>query len=361
MASHGVLIHDYFAIRGGGERLCLLMAQGLGLDLCYGYRTEESYPPEAFHGLAIHDLGVRLHHPGLRSFALAHAYRRRTQFLDNYDTAIYSGVVTPLAVENHPRGRNLHYCHTPPRFIYDQRDYFMAQTPAWQRPVLHALIAYLRPRYEAAIAKMDRIIVNSENIRQRVEHYLGRNSTVVYPPCDTERFSWGGNGDYYLSTARLDGLKRVDRIVRAFRELLDRRLIVTSGGPELQRLKRIAAGAPNIEFTGWVDEPQLRQLVGHAIATIYIPAQEDFGMAPVESMAAGKPVIGVDEGGLRETITDGETGILLPAPPTPEAIAEAVHRLDAERAGTMRAACEERAQKFRTEAFLAGMRSVIED
>lgn len=356
---HGILIHDYFAIRGGGERLCLLLAQGLGLDLGYGYRTDESYPLEAFGDLTLHDLGVRLRHPGLRSFALAHAYRTATRFLRDYDTVLYSGVVAPLAIDNHPAGNNVYYCHTPPRFIYDQHDYFMAQTPAWQRPALRALIAYLRPRYEAAVARMDHIIVNSENIRARVKHYLGCDSTVVYPPCDTERFRWLGQDEYYLSTARLDGLKRVERIVEAFLEMPEKRLIVASGGGELERLRRMAEAAENIQFTGWVEEERLRELMGHAVATLYIPRDEDFGMAPVESMAAGKPVIGVAEGGLLETVVDGETGLLLPADPGPEEIREAVRALSSERALTMREACERRAWGFRNAAFLEGMRRAL--
>lgn len=359
MASRGILIHDYFAIRGGGERLCLLMAKGLDLDLCYGYRTAESYPTEAFEGLTVHDLDVRLRHPGLRSFALARAYRTRTRFLGAYDTVVYSGVVAPLAVDSHPDGENIFYCHTPPRFIYDQRDYFMDQTPLWQRPALRALIAYLRPRYEAAVAKMDRIVVNSENIRARVQRYLGVDSTVVYPPCDTERFRWRGQQGYYLSTARLDGLKRVERIVQAFRQLPNERLVVASGGPEFDRLRRMAEGAKNIRFTGWVEEEELRELVGQAAATIYIPRDEDFGMAPVESMAAGKPVIGVAEGGLLETVVDGETGLLLPADPAPEEIREAIRALPPERASAMRAACERRARSFRNSAFLEGMRRTL--
>lgn len=80
----------------------------------------------------------------------------------------------------------------------------------------------------------------------------------------------------------------------------------------------------NISFTGPVEEEELRSLIGNAIATLYIPVDEDFGMSPVESMAAGKPVIGVREGGLIETVMDGETGILLNADPSIEQIRQGV-------------------------------------
>jgi glycosyltransferase involved in cell wall biosynthesis len=114
----------------------------------------------------------------------------------------------------------------------------------------------------------------------------------------------------------------------------------------------LAHGAQNIEFTDWLDDRQLQQKLGHAIATLYIPEDEDFGMSAVESMAAGKPVITVAEGGLLETQIDGETGLLLPPNPNPQEIAQAVLWLTPERALAMRTACEQRASDFTTDRFL---------
>ena len=109
-------------------------------------------------------------------------------------------------------------------------------------------------------------------------------------------------------------------------------------------------------FAGWTSDAELLDLIGNAIATIYVPMDEDFGMSPVESMAAGKPVIGVAEGGLVETIVEGETGTLLPPGFGPQAIVEAVTALTPQRALEMRAACTARAAQFDEKAFVAGMR-----
>ncbi len=159
------------------------------------------------------------------------------------------------------------------------------------------------------------IVANSENVQRRIKRYLGHDSIVVYPPIDTESFVWGEPQGYYLSTARLTPLKRVATIVEAFVRMPDRQLVVASGGEDEAALRRVAPrGHSNIRFTGWTDEAQLRSLISGAIATIYIPVDEDFGMSPVESMAAGKPVIGVAEGGLLETIVPGrDGGVLLAA------------------------------------------------
>ena len=115
----------------------------------------------------------------------------------------------------------------------------------------------------------------------------------------------------------------------------------------LERLQNLATGYSNISFTGWCEDEQWQQLMGESIATIYIPIEEDFGMSPVESMAAGKPVIGVAEGGLLETVVNGETGVLI-EDVSVDAVAEAVRFMSKDKASTMRAACENRAQLFRT-------------
>ena len=98
----------------------------------------------------------------------------------------------------------------------------------------------------------------------------------------------------------------MDLIVKAFKKMPDKRLVVVSGGADMPGIKQIAEESPNIEVLGWISEARLCDLMGRCIATIYIPRDEDFGISPVESMAAGKPVIGVQEGGLLETVGGGE-------------------------------------------------------
>jgi glycosyltransferase involved in cell wall biosynthesis len=354
-----ILLHDFFEIRGGGERLAMLLCKELGLDICFGFWRDTSYDRQFLDDVNAHDLGVHTNIMGWRTIRHIHAFEHKTGFLSGYDRALYSGVVAPLAVRNKPNGPNIFYCHTPPRFVYDKQGFYLARIPAWQRPVLRGLIAYLRPRYEEAVDQMDTIIANSENVSRRIHRYLGKPSTVIHPPCDVEGFRWAGQGDYYLSTARLSALKRVDLIVQAFARMPGKKLIVASGGEEFQRLQAMARGAENILFTGWLDDARLAALVGNCIATLYVPRDEDFGMSPVESMAAGKPVIGVAEGGLLETVVDGETGRLLAPNPATQDLMAAVETLTPADAMQMRGACEARAQAFRQEIFLERMRAVV--
>lgn len=354
-----ILLHDFFEIRGGGERLVLDLARHFGMDLCYAFWTRNSYDPVETAGLKVWDLRAHTAIPGWRTLKEIQVFERKTRFLKNYDLALYSGVCAPLAIINRLGGQNVFYCHTPPRFVYDQRQFYLERTPVWQRPILNWLADYLRPRYENAIAEMSLVIANSENVRRRLHYYIGCESIVVNPPIDCEKFHWLGQSDYYLSVARLEPLKRVDIIVEAFRKMPDKRLIITSGGSLLPALRRRASDASNIQFTDWITDAVLSELIGNAIATLYIPMDEDFGMSPVESMAAGKPVIGVAEGGLLETVVDGETGVLLPPDPDPQRIVEAVRAMTPQRAVAMRAACESRARLFSREIFLERMRSVL--
>lgn len=356
-----ILLHDFFEIRGGGERLVLDLAKYFGMDLCYAFWTANSYDPAEIAGLKVWNLQAHTAVPGWRTLKEIQVFEKKTRFLDSYDLALYSGVCAPLAIINRLKGRNIFYCHTPPRFVYDQRQFYLEQIPFWQRPILNWLADYLRPKYENSIAAMSLVIANSENVRRRLLNYLGCESIVVNPPIDCGKFRWLEQGNYYISLARLEPLKRVDKIIKAFQKMPDKKLIIASNGSLIGKLRKLAIDCQNIQFTGWITDAVLSELIGNAIATLYIPIDEDFGMSPVESMAAGKPVIGVAEGGLLETVIDGETGILLPSGPSPEQIVEAVLQMTPERARAMRTACEARAQLFSQEIFLNRMRALIED
>jgi len=359
MPEPSVVLHDYFLQPEGGGRLALVLARGLGMDLECGF-VAPGHPffAEPFPG-RITELGVRTRLPLAMQWSLARAFMHRTEYLKGMDLAVYSGSYAPLAALAGGARRNVCYCHTPPRFLYDRRDDFLRAAPAPAWPLLRAFCSWLRPRYEKAMARMDRIIANSENVRRRIRDFLGLEAEVVHPPCDVAGFRWIEAGDFFLSAARLDHLKRVDLVVQAFAGMPQQRLVVVSGGPDLGRLRHAASGLDNVEVRGVVSEAELRHLMGCCRATVYVPKDEDFGMTPVESMAAGKPVVGVAQGGLLETVLPGETGFLLEPDPTPAGLAKAVLGLTPERAAAMRPACEARARVFAEPVFLERMRESL--
>lgn len=354
------VLHDYLQVNGGAERLAITLANGLS-----GYNLGVSgiYP----------DFQVSRDYSDLHPFLMGHAllqtlpripralavFGSTCNAIREAECVIYSGLYTPLAVKNQSFGKRIYYCHTPPRFAFDLMHAYLQRVPKLLQPIVRTTILRYRKAYLHAIRQMDCVITNSHHIRKRLLVQTGISAEVVYPPIDTQQFRYLGQGNYYVSLGRLEPNKRIEKIIRAFRSMPDKRLIVASGGSDTNTLKALAQGFPNIEFTGWLNKEALTQLLGNAIAAIYIPKDEDFGMSAVEAMAAGKPVIGVDEGGLRESILDGETGLLLPPNPTVASLVEAVEYLSAERALAMRTSCERRAKDFSQDNFLNAFKALV--
>lgn len=358
-----LVAHDYFAVRGGAERVVLELCRDVPADLLVGFRTPDSYGDEMFPAnIRDLDLPKPLQRQGLRVLALAFLFSRQRAAVARYKTRIFSGVAAPFAApsRNRSTGRSIFYCHAPPRFLYDQRPFYRDRLRGIRAPIAHTAMAAYRSGYEAAVARMDVIVANSKTVQSRVRRYLGRDSTVIYPPCDTTAFAWRGQQNYYLSTARLLPLKRVDRIIDAFLKMPDKRLVVASHGEEIGRLRARAGAATNITFVGATSEADFKKLIGEAIATIYVPIDEDFGMSPVESMSAGKPCISVAEGGPLETLVAEETGLLLKPDFQVEDLVDAVRWMTPSRALAMRPACEARARLFAREKFIEAMREIMD-
>jgi len=362
MSPRPLVLHDAFAFPGGGELVAVTLARAFEADLLTGGFAPTAFPDGYFAGHVPASLEARARHPLAARLSLTLAMSLAFEGMPPVATplALHSGSLTLLG---HGRitGPQLLYCHTPPRILYDHRDFYLARQPRLRRPLWRLLAGRYRRRYEAAVRAMDVVVANSETVRRRIRDFLGLESVVIHPPVDTAAYQYKGQEPFYLSTARVDVLKRVDRVVAAFAAMPDKKLVVVSGGSELDRVRAMARECPNIEIRGWTEAAELRRLIGTAVATIYIPRDEDFGISPVESMAAGKPVIGVREGGLTETVVDGQTGILLPPDPTPEDVARAVRALGPAEALAMREACEQRAAAFDTKVFVDNMRKLARD
>lgn len=176
---------------------------------------------------------------------------------------------------------------------------------------LKLLLYYaMRVAYDHNTHKPDLFVVNSEIVERRLVRYWGipeEKIRVVYPPVDTESYSRDDapTDDYYLTLSRLDWHKNIRGIVEAFNEL-DERLIVVGDGPEREKLETMAG--ENIEFTGFVSEEKKRSLLSGAKAFVFNARDEDFGIAPVEALAAGTPLLGIDEGMTRYQVVPGKNG-----------------------------------------------------
>ncbi len=358
MSSSIKIIHDLFQIKGGGERLIQILCEGTDADLLTGHIGAETFKLDHLKG-RVENLSALSKVHGIKTWRLAQAFKKYKPITTHYQQVIYSGVASPLAIEHFPEAKNIFYCHTPPRFVYDKRAHYANELNLLKKLAFKLLVNWFQPQYEAAVDKMDVVLTNSNFVRKRIHSSLGIDAQVVYPPCDTQHFKWQQNGDYFLSLARHDELKRIDQIINAFKQMPSKKLVIASGGQMTQELRTLAVGHDNISFTGWLSEHELLQLMGNCLATIYIPIDEDFGMSPVESMSAGKPVLCSDHGGLLESIIDQETGFYIDNQNIESSLIEAVNMINPNKIQSMRSACEARAQFFDRKIFLKKIKEYL--
>jgi glycosyltransferase involved in cell wall biosynthesis len=231
-----------------------------------------------------------------------------------FDLIISSSHCVAKGVRTPPGALHVCYCYTPMRYIWDLYDDYFSPERAGLLTRLGMRLA-LQPlrRWDVASASRPHyFIAISEHIRQRIRSIYGKPSDVIYPPVDTDRFRLSTQDEgFFLVAGALVPYKRVDLAVQAFSRSGDR-LIVAGDGPELDRLRKLAA--PNVTFTGWVSDEELRSLYKRCTALVF-PGEEDFGIVPVEVMACGKPVLAYGQGGACETVLDrpdGGTGVHFP-------------------------------------------------
>ena len=238
--------------------------------------------------------------------------------LDDVDLVISTSHCAAKSVV--PTGRAVHvcYCHSPMRYAWDQFEAYFGQERigragnALARPVM----AWLARWDRRTANRVHRFIANSRFVAGRIGRYYNRSASVIHPPVDVRFFTPGDEppSPFFLVVSALVPYKRIDVAIRAA-ERLHVPLKIVGTGPDLHRLQSIAHG--DVEFLGAVDDGTLRELYRRAQALV-LAAEEDFGIAPVESLACGRPVVALARGGALETVEHGVTGWLVDAA-TPDA------------------------------------------
>jgi len=353
------IFHDYIGAIGGGERLALTLARGLDADLITTEANPDTLAKMGFEDVNIISLGETLK---VAPFKQIHASAKFASCnFPNYNFYIFSGNWAHYAAAKHRP--NLWYCHTPVRAFYDMKEYIIEiQKSPSHRSAARLWISAHKYLDKKSIKNINKIVANSENTKRRIKKYHNRNAKVIYPPVATSRFRYSASRFYWLSVNRLYPEKRIPLQVGAFRRMPEERLKIVGGhnqGDHARNCSGFVSRLPNnVEMLGAVSDPELVKLYAECKGLICTAIDEDFGITPVEAMAAGKPVVAVDEGGFRESVQDGVTGRLVA--PHVEALIEAVREISEQNGERFKVACQARASHFDEEIFLDRMREEVE-
>ena len=279
--------------------------------------------------------------------------------LHHYDLILSSSHCVAKGVITHPEQLHICYCHTPVRYAWDLMHSYLREAKldrGVKGMMTRLILQYLRNWDVHSSPRVDHFIANSKYVAARIKKFYRRKSTVIYPPVNTAYFQMQEKKeDYYLTASRLVSNKRIDLIVDAFAQMPDKKLLVIGDGPEKEKLKSKAK--KNIEFLGSQTDDQLKKYLQNAKAFVFA-AVEDFGIAPVEAMASGTPVIALEKGGLLETVVPNTTGLFFKEQ-TIESLKEAVNQFEQMDFDPRK--CRTRAEEFSKERFRKNFQSFVLD
>jgi glycosyltransferase involved in cell wall biosynthesis len=260
-------------------------------------------------------------------------------------------------VRTTPEQLHIDYCLTPTRYVWDFPGYAAREGAGRMVTLaLRPLIRWLQGWDRRAADGVDHFIAISREVQARIARFYRRDSTIIYPPVDTDRYRTSPDppDDYFLVVSRLIPYKRIDLAVRACSELR-LPLVIVGEGRDRAALEAIAG--PSVRFRGRLPDAEVGELLAHCQALIF-PGYEDFGITPVEAQAAGRPVIAYAAGGALDTVVDGETGLFFHEQTT-ESLADAIRRLDA--ADFDPVAIRRNAERFSVHRFKRELRAFVEE
>jgi glycosyltransferase involved in cell wall biosynthesis len=322
------IVHDYFTQLGGAEKVAEELYNMLPNADLFATVALTNRMPDSLRGVPIRTSWMQKL-PKMNEYYRLYfpLYPLAVSSLDlsAYDLVISSSSGYVKGVRASSDAIHVCYCHTPMRWVWSFDSYSARESfGAGVRAVLPTLIRGLRYWDESAARQPDHFVANSKTVAARIQRAYGRSAEVIVPPIDINRFKLSREqDDYYVVLSRLVSYKRIDLAVSACTQL-GRKLVVIGSGTALESLK--AKAGPTIQFLGRVPDEEVEFYVSRCRALIF-PGEEDFGMAPLEVAAAGRPTIAFRAGGAIETVVEDVTGVFFDEQTT-EALMDAIERFE---------------------------------
>jgi glycosyltransferase involved in cell wall biosynthesis len=355
------LVHDYLLVPRGAERTFAAIADCWpGAPIYTLLYDEDAVAPLFVHPSADpHPVTtsylqrLRIAQRGFRY--LLPLFPRATEKLPvgGHDVIVSSSSAFAHGVRPRPGAVHVCYCHTPFRYAWFERERALEECPRPARPLLKLMLDRIRAWDLKASERVTHYVANSIGTQERIAELYGRESTVIHPPVAVDRFAVGTPGDYLLFVGQIVPHKRVEVAIEAALAA-GKPIRIVGAGPDLTRLEAAYARA-DVSFLGAVSDAELADLYAGCLALL-LPNIEEFGIAAVEAQAAGRPVVGVNRGGVRETVVDGVTGVLVDAEDA-GSIAAALQTTDF--TAFDGAAIRRHAETFSTESFQAKMLELV--
>ncbi len=358
------LIHYWLVAERGGEKVLRVLCDMFPEAVIFTHVADRAITDRLFAGHEIRESFIArlpFARRAYRSYLPLMPLALEELDLRGFDLVISSESGPAKGVIPDPGAVHVCYCHTPMRYIWDHYRTYRESAGLFARLMMPFFAHRLRQWDVSAAARVDAFVANSTFVAQRIRKYYRRDSTVIHPPVDLAAFSDAPRepdpqfAGAYLWVGRLTAYKRPEIAVKALIGM-KRPLVVIGDGEETASLKTMAGGA-DVRFLGRADDATLRRAYASCRALIF-PGEEDFGMAPVEAMACGLPVIALKRGGALSTVIDGETGIFF-EDQSIEGLQSALRRFESIERDFDRDALRRHAQNFSTDSFRRAFADVL--
>jgi len=305
------IVHDYFNQYGGAERVVETMHEIFPQAPVYTTIYDMKKMPDSFKGMDIRASFMQklpFMEKHFKKYLMFYPRAIESFDLKDYDLVISSSSAFGKGAVKRIGACHICYCYTPMRFVWDYENYVEKEELNFIfKKSLPLFIKRLRNWDLKTNAGVDYFIAISKNIKERIKKAYGVDADYIYPPVDISKFKiFNSLEDYFLIVSRLNSYKNIDLVISVFNKL-KLKLKIVGTGPYKEKLESLIENK-NIQLLGRVDESELIELYGKCRAFIF-PGSEDFGIAPVEAQASGRPVIAFAAGGALETINEGVSGI----------------------------------------------------